>query len=289
MYKPNDDINEVTNFFYTKIAQRISNRINASNLTHEQIYPPDHKIISRIVNNIRTKKNPYLIYDGVIDSNYLGESGEYEVCGLLNKLNFNSRQEIFFGTSDEIEQYLQELFICIWFYIVGNKCDYKMEPDDYLIDYAPYSLDISLLKNRINYGFSSSLFGYDDNTVDKTIQINRTRAIMKLYEPLEVDFKNSFNAFIKNIDSLKKFDKKLKESFIDKFVSEILLKYEPCIHSRGKRVYDIIETDLYPLAYLKSIGQFTPIHESGINFLKLAQLSKRYIDELVKLEEEPWY
>ena len=78
------DVIKIEEFFYTRASSRIKETIKASGLKHSEIYKPDHKQISRIINNERNKNNRFLICDAVISNSYMNEeTGEYVKCGLL--------------------------------------------------------------------------------------------------------------------------------------------------------------------------------------------------------------
>ena len=135
------NIEKIAEFFYFKASKRIGEHINKSGLSYSKIHKPDHKQISRIVNNKRTPNNPFLICDAVIINYYLDETtGNHICCGLLGtpELNFNNAKEILWGTDEEISSYIFDLFILLW-EEVSSSPQYQLDTELYLCDYVPYA------------------------------------------------------------------------------------------------------------------------------------------------------
>lgn len=153
----------IEEFFYSRASKRIAERVKSSGLKYAEIYKPDHKQISRIVNNERNKNNRFLICDAVISNYYIDdESGRNIECGLLatKELHFNSITEILWGTDSEIGQYLYPLFETLWNeYAVDN-----LGSDLYLCDHVPYAKNstyYNLLFNSRNT-FPAIFYGVSD-------------------------------------------------------------------------------------------------------------------------------
>lgn len=116
----------IEEFFYSRASKRIAERVKSSGLKYAEIYKPDHKQISRIVNNERNKNNRFLICDAVIDNFYIDDaSGKSIECGLLatNELHFSSVTEILWGTDSEIDDYLYLLFKTLWNEYANNNIE----------------------------------------------------------------------------------------------------------------------------------------------------------------------
>lgn len=128
----------IAEFFYKKASARIKKAVEESGLNHVDIFRPDPKQISRIVNNNRQRNNPFLINDSVLDTSYENdETGDKISCGLIHNLNFASKKDILWGTENEIQSYIYELFLLLWNEVCINRK--LIDSEMYLCDYVPYA------------------------------------------------------------------------------------------------------------------------------------------------------
>lgn len=274
------DINRIAEFFYERASNRIKKKVKESKLKYAEIYKPDHKQISRIVNNERTKNNRFLICDAVISNSYKDETTEkYIECGLLNKLNFNSKKEILWGSDEEINLYLYDLFELLWTEVTAENSPYKIDSELYLCDYIPYAKYSTywniLFSPRNKY--PAITYGIYEDTVIEEIEPARENALLFLYCRCKNDFNHRFFSFIETEESFHKLDKVLKEKLIEKSFIPMLDTYKPDASSLGLRVRDLINADLSHCASII-------FNESNNDsyFTSLINASSNYI---VKLEE----
>lgn len=134
------DIDNIMNFFYEKASRRIKTKINKSGLKYIDICPNDSKQISWIVNNKRTKNNRFLITDAMILNRQKDEGTKnYIKYGLLKKLKFNTIDEILWGTEEEINSYIYDLFVLLWEEVSNEISTYGIDKDLFFCDYIPYA------------------------------------------------------------------------------------------------------------------------------------------------------
>ena len=269
---------KILNFFYTKASQRIKIKIRESGLKYVDIYPNDTKLISWIVNNRCTKNNRFLITDRIVDSY---EEGDY---GLIHKLSFNNKIEIFWGTEEEINSYIYDLFVLLWEEVSNEISTYGIDKDLFLCDYIPYAKYKSywdILFSHENK-YPALAYGiYEDDVVEK-IDYAEKEALIFLYKKCQQEFLANFKEFAKYTLSFHKINKVFKENFIEKSFVPLLEKYNPDSSSLGLRVRNLIYSDLSqsaPLIY----------EENGTDNLYLKRLinaSSSYILKLEKIQKD---
>lgn len=256
MNKPYESIAE---FFYKRASKRIRERINKYNLKHIEICP-DHKQISRIINNKRTKNNPYLINDAVLQSSYKNdETGKHVTCGLISKLKFKSAKEVLWGTKTEIACYMHELFILLWDEICVQ--DNLIDTDFYLCDYIPYAKYSTYWKilfesdrndSRFSFekyndkmlNFPAIFFGIKEDDVIENIDSTRKEAFEFLYKRCKDSFYSVFTDFANKNESFHMLNKIIKTELVEKRFIPLIEKYKPDASSLGLRVKNLIYEDL---------------------------------------------
>lgn len=273
------NIDKLLNFFYTRASQRIKEKIRESGLKYGDIYPNDTKLISWIVNNRLTKNNRFLITDRVVE--FYECSGAY---GLLPKLNFKDKIEIFWGTEEEINSYIYDLFILLWEEVSNDTTTYGIDNDLFLCDYIPYAKYKSfwnILFSKENK-YPALAYGiYEDDVVEK-IDNAEEQALIFLYKKCQQDFLSNFKQFAKETSSFHKINKVFKENFIEKSFVPLLEKHTPNSSSLGLRVRDLIYSDLShtaPLIYEKK-------DTDNLYLKRLINASSSYILELEKIQED---
>ena len=277
------NILNIENFFYERASSRIKKRVTASGLKYHEIYKPDHKQISRIINNNRNKNNRFLICDAVISGSYKDEvTGKPVDCGLLEttELGFESIKEILWGTNDEISLYIADLFFLLWAEATTSASPYSIDAELYLCDYVPYA------KNRTyqnilfspNNKYPALLYGIREDTIIKEIDDSREKALLFLYSNCKSDFSTFFQSFTEEQISYHKLDKTIKERLIPEFIN-ILKAHKPNSSSLGLRVRDLINADLSHSASLIGNNDFQPY------YMQLISASCTYILELEKIQQ----
>lgn len=241
------DINLVLDFFYERASQRVKDKVIQSKLTAKQIYKPDHKQISRIINNERNRNNRFLITDAVIQRSVENpETGKYESYGLIEKLEFKNEKEILWGTDTEINNYIFDLFKLL-FTIVSDKDEpYNINRELFLCDYIPYA-ECSTYWNILfspHNKYLAITYGVREDAIITAIDPARDNALIFLYRKCKNEFHSLFDNFATETKSFHKIDKIFKENFIEKMFIPMLNKYTPDSSSLGLRVRDLILSDL---------------------------------------------
>lgn len=292
------DVTTITDFFYQKASKRIKIAVEKSGLNRISIYKPDHKQISRIINNNRTKNNPFLINEAVLLNTYKDEeTGEYIPCGLLETLDFNSKSEILWGTDEEIKSYLHELFIKLWS-VLSEEPNSVIDTESYLYDYVPYAKYsaywnilfpsdsngprfFSTKLDGKKLGFLAITHGIYEDTVIENIDTARNEALMFLYARFKDNFLNEFLKFTSKTLSFHKLDKVIKESFINELFIPMIKRYKPNTSSLGLRVKDLILEDL---SYVAPLVNHKEIDNPDYH-RKLINASSNYIVELENIQK----
>lgn len=278
------NIEIIMEFFYEKASKRIREKVNTSPLNHYQIYPCDCKQISWIINNRRTKNNRFLITDAIISNSYKDEeTGCYIKFGLLEKLDFKSTKEIFWGTTEEITGYLPDLFKLLWNEIVLKDNDYQIDSELFLCDYVPYakySTFWNILFSKSN-NYPAIAYGIYEDDVIENIDFARECALDYFYNKCKQDFAAIFSDFTDKTTSFHKIDKIFQHSFIEELFIPMLNRFKPNGNSLGLRVKNLIECDLSHCAKL------IYANESNKNeyFFKLNRASSAYILALEDIQK----
>lgn len=275
-------ISDIENFFYSIASSRISKRVEASGLRYAEIYRPDHKQISRIVNNKRNKNNRFLICDAVIRNFYKDdETGESVECGLLatKELEFASVKEILWGTKSEISNYLHDLFLILWDEISVNTSTYNIDVELYKCDYVPYAKYSTYSNILLKSKYPAIFFGVLEDTVFEELGPSEEDAITYLYQKCKKQFASAFSSFAETHLTFHKLDNIIKNELLPLFV-KILKNNRPNLNSLGLRVRYLILADLSQCASIVAQGRDDNNHKSLIN------ASCQYIIELESIQKK---
>lgn len=272
------NINLIMEFFYKKASKRIREKVNESGLTHRQIYMRDSKQISWIINNNKTRNNRFLITDAVLEN-----SDDFmNPIGLLPILTFNNIREILWGTDEEINKYLLDLFRLLWLEVTEDNNPYQLDRELYLcdyVDYAKYSTYWNILTSPENI-YPAIMYGIYEDDVMENIDSAREFAFKYLYHKCKQNFTEIFFSFANNTKSFHKIDKVFQNSFIEKSFVPMLNEYKPDDNSLGIRAKMLIESDLSQCASLVSGNK----KDSKGYLSKLIHISSKYITELEHLQ-----
>lgn len=279
------DIDLVLDFFYERASKRVKDKVVQSKLTAKQIYKPDHKQISRIINNKRNRNNRFLITDAVIQNSVVNpETGKYESYGLIEKLEFKNEKEILWGTDTEINNYIFDLFKLLFTIVSDANAPYNINRDLFLCDYIPYA-EYSTYWNIIfspQNKYPAIAYGIYEDSIISGIDSARDNALLFLYKKCKKEFHSSFDKFATETKSFHKIDKIFKENFIEKIFIPMLNKYTPDSSSLGIRVRDLILSDLSHCASIV-YRDFQAEHTYKTN---LINASSNYILALEKIQSE---
>lgn len=279
------DIDKIMNFFYEKASRRIKTKINESGLKYIDICPNDSKQISWIVNNKRTKNNRFLITNAIICNTHKDEiTKDYIKYGLLEKLKFNNIEEILWGTNEEINSYIFDLFELLWKYISDKTSPYGIDKDLFLCDYIPYAKYKSycdILFSQANK-YPALAYGIYEDDVVENIEYAEEQALMLLYKKCQQEFLLNFKKFANKTLSFHKIDKVFKENFIEKTFVPLLKKHIPNSSSLGIRVRTLIYSDLSHCASLMCGEKI----ENDLYLKNLINASSTYILALEKIQED---
>ena len=296
-------------------------------LSYSKILPSNNPLITNIMNNIRNKKNRYLLSGATLGEKY-GNTGIFPV------LKFEKRKDIIWGNEEEIKNYLPQIHLCILLDLINsedkikqdflkiypksiyeysdNNYIYKIKNfnfDDILCEFIPYSISSTYLKmipEEMNYDSIQKLYGIipDSNNsyeIKKIMAINYLYSLPKysetfnqiFFEYIEKDF------FIEKENSKNNSERKSKSvnnPFNDKFFEKdfIIPKIIPFLidefyqkDSLGIRVKNIINSDLSKS--IKMIKQYE-INDKLLEMQKeINKVSSTYAYELSKIQEKYSY
>lgn len=271
----------IDEFFYSRASERINTKVKNSGLKHAEIYKRDHKQISRIIHNERTKNNRFLICDAVIENYYEDtKTGEKKKCGLLatEKLGFKNKKEIFWGTDSEIYDYLYDLFKELW----DALPNFKINTESYLYDYIPYAkynTYYNLLFNSPNT-YPALLYGIKEDTIIENLERSKTDAFLFFYQKCKKDFSAFFLTFANEHLSFHKLDKLILNTLFPSFI-ELLESHKPDSTSLGLRVQNLIKDDLSHSASM-IVNKNSDFYRASLNkassnyILALEQIQKKY-------------
>lgn len=258
--------------FYKRIAKRVSDAIEKSGRSHFDIFPSDYKLISPIINNKRGKNNPYLLTPKVFGN-------EHE--GLLS-LSFHSKKEIIWGSEEEIDSYLYELFVYL---ITSLLRDENRRFNDLLYDYVPYAKYATLFEVLVPMNpkaariYPAFFYGVREDDVFNNLEKAEEKAVKFLYQNCYFDFRRVFLDYTCKADNCREIVNTFKVEFINKRFIPMLEMHRPDEHSLGLRVRNLI------LADLSTVPELIEPNSKLINReaqKKLINASSTYI---VRLEE----
>lgn len=272
----------IENFFYDRTSKRIADRISKTNLRHIDIYKPDHKQISRIINNERTKNNRFLVCDAVLSNYYEDDkTGKFKRCGLLEskELNFKNEEEILWGTTTEISSYIYDLYLLLWNEVITSPSPYNIDSELYLCDFVPFAKNSTYFKILFlsNNTYPAKFYGIREDSIVGELDTSENDALLFLYSKLENEFSNFFQAFTRAQKSYHKLDKTINDILLPQFV-KILESHKPNFSSLGLRVRDLIIADLSHSAPMIAEQNYQSF------YTQLISASSNYILELERIQ-----
>jgi hypothetical protein len=240
------NIDSIMEFFYERISIRVRDAVNKSGLRQEDIHS-NQKLISKIINNKRDRHNRFLVIDSVFCCDIIDEeTGERTSGGLLGikELGFKNKKEILWGTDDEINEYLFELFAHLILEVFSDPKEYDLDIEEYLCDYLPYA-KYSTYWNIISTNtYPAIYYAISEDKIMDNLFPSREKAIRFIYNRCEDSFRNDFFSFIKDIDTFRGIDNVFKKAFIDEKFVPLIRCNPPDSASLGLRVRHLILSDL---------------------------------------------
>lgn len=240
---------------YISISDRVKEKMKEKNLEPKHIYPKQPTTIQHIIeNNRKNKNNKYLIPDYALYTT----NGDEEY-GLTVKLKM-TKKEIIWGTDEEIENYIQDLCIELFYIIDELNLFYDKEKKE------PVLLDPLLTRNifyAIRIAYNSFDKKYDEffknfflNLTDEMRFIyTKEHSILVLYECCKNDFRKIYMEYIKTADTLSKIDKHFLNDFIIELFIPMLKKYAPIGYEDNFIIMKLVKNNL---EYLKNIEKRYP-------------------------------
>lgn len=276
-------------YFYQKCSQRVSNRVEQSNLKHKDIYTSDPKQISRIINNRKTSNNRFLVCDSVLE-NYIKneENGTYSPIGLIPKLGFIDKKEVLWGTDEELEDSLETIFFNIIYDLLDSNVDYGMDIEYILCDYVPYAYNSTYFKiitSKDNF-YPAIYYGVKEDVIIGSNKQMRERAIQFLFLKCKEDFRKKLLFFTSTVSSYKKIDSVFESIFIIAEFIPMLKVFLPNESSLGLRVKNLIIADLSKSAEMIAKAHLQPNDKFSCIRKSLNNASSTYILELEKIQEQ---
>lgn len=245
---------DLQSFFCVKASERIEKMITSRKLSFFEIYPENSNIISWIVAGRRTKRNPYLLTDTVVQRINETLNGQE----LSNKENRYHCRVISWGDNDEVENYIPEMMRLI---VKNLTAEQQLIFDETLMDDIYFAETIAY-KEILNEHNADFLNIDIEQLYTEDIPISRNLAESELLETIEEDFKK---AFIEFLDSSKYVRTKVNgiDDYVDKGITfknqfgcddivNLFLKVVkehklPIEESIGYRVYSIVRKDVSKL------------------------------------------
>lgn len=270
-------LESTSDFIYKNCSDRILQRIKAKNLSHRSIYKQEPKMIGRICRCIVVpKRNPYLIQDSVRDE-------------LKEKLDFNSYQEMLWGSEEEIQDNLPALFMMIMSDL-ANDNQYKEIINHILCAYIPYVRYYGYYRIFFEYkpllpDFDNSYFyELDSSELLSSIDNSFSEAVNYIYERCRYKFKDAYMDFVLSHDSFKRWTYRFEE-WIDESLMPLLKQYMPEDTSFSARILNMIEADFSKIPLLKITND-----PDELEVLKSLLVSTdKYIDSLEEIYRKHTY
>lgn len=248
-----------TNYIYKNCINRVKKRLEKHGLPQISICPSDKSLVSHFFNYEKyennaeqcndksnpLKNNPYLITPKLL--NGLDESGN--ACGIVPVLGFKDEYEVLWGTNEEFNNNLHQIFRNI----ISDLLDmhtYDIEINNVLCDYVPFAKYFTYLQLILKtHSPVIPYYGITEDEILFNIDNAEANAIDFLYSKpdFKKDFKKIFSDFIqqnKLKDKYTNIDKKITNRFVQPDLIPLLKKYAPSGDSLGLRVKNIIEHDL---------------------------------------------
>lgn len=283
-------LEKTTELLYQLCADRVKNKIKDSDLTLEQIYPNDPKLISRIQNNKRYNGNRFLLTDTVIMPSEPDENAHSNI-GLVPLL-FKSKDELLWGTVEEFTQNLYPIFESIILDLLDASSEIEIDINYILSDYVPYAENYAYwhLLYECDNKYPAILYGISEDKITNNREKLLSKAIKFLYKKCNDSFFTIFINFTVSVRSYKKLDSVLYKEFIIPLFIPMLKKYIPTSSSLGIRARELILSDLSSAPKLileqevlpKSYQAYYRIlnNASSAYILKLAKAQKLLIDTM---------
>lgn len=272
-------------FIYKNCAERISKRKSDLGINASVIYPNDPKLISKITNCKRTKNNPFLIPDAVLEC----WRGYQEHYGIVAKLNFNSKQEVLWGNKKEIKNYLRTLFYRIFDDLLKNCDENKLK--NIFLDYIPYAKCTAfyelLFRKESKTPFMWVYGIWEDKIMNDYFKFleNKEEIIEYLYQKCYLTFYDIFLSFVDETDTFHKIDKNFSGFVYGKFIPMLRIKTDEKT-SLGMRVYRLILSDISMAEQLLTCENIRVSCTSNFMAKQLINVSSRYITELEKIQKK---
>lgn len=224
----------ILNFFYSKATNRIKEQYERANCPkYDDIIESNPKLLSYILNCKTTEKNnPYLLTDGAI---YALKKSDY--------FNFKNETEILWGKEEEIESYIEDLFILLWQEYITF---YEKIDSEFKCDYLPF-VKYYVLNKKIsdeNKEFSEVLFELPGGSEGENYEMMALEAIKYVFRKNKNWFKSEWKKFIETHKTYTKLNKKIY-FFVKESLVPYLEKNSPSAHSSlGIRAKTLLEADL---------------------------------------------
>ena len=240
---------KTTGYIYSRCAGRLKNRKLELVLTDDEIAGDyDRKVVNRILNNTRTRNNPYLIPPAYAPL-------------LVHKLKLKDECELFWGGEDD-KDFIEPLFCNLLTDILDQSpwSESNNTIDDIIVKVLLDDVRYACIYPTVSASFEAvgpegdyvSISPYADVNKEKQItyaqreQI-RHNAILRLFKntrPIEM-----FREFFREVNDLgenrgfSRLDKRL-DGFVEKSLLPFLKDNLPDEKSLGMRVYSIVASDL---------------------------------------------
>ncbi len=300
------------NFYYASLSASIENRISTLKLKRKHVLPTDPSRVSKIKNNTRSKKHPYLI-----------GTKEYKWINLIFMMN--NKEDIIQAIRHYDEASVGEGLVSLhedsdsmnyddllWGHIDWEKLYVIILEDlnnipkaselgsafmDSLLDYVPFAIDVAhyeyIDKNHASSFFESELQPYYEYEVClETSEIAHARELVHGDE-MRIIYKENYSRAVEWVFMRDKISivRRLKETFLNHFRGKRLQKFDHKFENMLKDfMFSIIKEKMPSNSSfgLQAYNYVTDINDSGIIHLSIP-LSHTSIENIQKPDNHNAY
>lgn len=204
---------------------------------------------------------------------------------LKEKLEFNSYQDLLWGTHEEIKQNLRLIFQNLIFDLIAPTSNYKKIINDILCGYIPYARYLGyyniIFDNHSDVLGINTKYFYDIDKIEllQCIENYADEAICYLFLRCQDDFEKSYLRFTDSHISFKRWTFRLEE-WVKEDLIQVLNKYMPSDNSLGKRITKLITSDYLYIPML-DLTYNSPDSQA---IKKLLSATENYICELETIQ-----
>lgn len=196
------------------------------------------------------------------------------------------KKEVLWGTDEEINNYMFDLFEHLILEVFSDQNEYNLDIEKYLYDYIPYAKNSTYWEVIVKGIYPAMFYGVSEDKILCDLFPAREEAIRLIYNRCSASFKDYFFSFIEDKKSFRGIDKIFKTSFIDEKFVPLIRDNPPNSTSLGLRIQQLILEDLSHTASLivgETINNIeykkALIHASSEYILALEEIHETFIQK----------